>query len=355
MRQRWSSGSRRCAAVGCQPSPPPEVRPAAAAADSSRRRDRCRARRRRCRQRMASIAVANFLGLYDAVKKTPGEAAQRVSMLSTHAQYFGVLDDYEAALADGGAGGEGAPDVPEALLAARGGARVAAPVRGRARRSGARAGSSASIATASSSARAGVLDRRSGATTRRCRFVERIAEEAGDDGDARRARAADGRDGRRRRRRGAVHRRAGRVRRCLAVHAGVALFSGGAHRGARGPAVGGARAVPGGARAAAAVCAGRRGTWPPRVALAGDASGRRRCSSRSSGERRSGVCGAARRALAKRGGNEAVRRRMLVREAGTRYDELLRRHRGGVRRSCGAFLLGAGDDAGGRWRWRGAT
>lgn len=45
----------------------------------------------------ASIAVANFLGLYQLASETK-EAAQYVSLLSTHAQYFGVLDDYSRAL-----------------------------------------------------------------------------------------------------------------------------------------------------------------------------------------------------------------------------------------------------------------
>jgi tetratricopeptide (TPR) repeat protein len=116
------------ATSGCRESSPPDpVRPAAAipaaavpAAGATRPAHIPRSQRE-LPTTDGAIAVSNFLGLYALSEKTAREQpdqppAQRVSLLLTHAQYFGALDDYDTALAAAGRLVAQHPTVPEAWL-----------------------------------------------------------------------------------------------------------------------------------------------------------------------------------------------------------------------------------------------
>ncbi|HXU68875.1 MAG TPA: tetratricopeptide repeat protein [Polyangia bacterium] len=105
--------------MSCAQSPPPGlVQPAAAVAAapaaSARQIPRSQAS---LPTTDAAITVGNFLSLYAVMP--PG---QRVSMLATHAQFFGALDDYDAALRAADELVKTRPAVAEAWLA-RAGAR----------------------------------------------------------------------------------------------------------------------------------------------------------------------------------------------------------------------------------------
>ena len=330
-------------AVGCQPSPPPEVRPAAAAATQPKTRQMPRSQAS-LPTTDPSIAVANFLGLYDAVKKTPGEAAQRVSLLSTHAQYFGALDDYDAALATAERVAKAHPNVPEALT----------------QRAGARgslhqfAGALADLERAQAlgfdrdsidSARAGVLTalgrydealplreriKNKRATTATLAALAQLKGEMGDVAAAEAGFIAA---------QDAFEDVSPFTLAWLYFQAGLVEERAGRPSAARELYEAAHERLPQYAPAA--------GHLASAVALAGDDKRAQALleplvEASDDPEYRAQL-GAL---LQKRGGNDAVRGRLLVAEAGKRYDELVRRHADAFADHAARFWLGAGDDAG---------
>lgn len=116
----------------CRQSPPPDpVQPAVAVAAATAPRGQVQAPRAevqipRTQQQLpttdGAIAASNFLALYGLSEKTAREQpdtppAQRVGLLLTHAQYFGALDDYDAALTAAERLVAQHPSVPEAWQA----------------------------------------------------------------------------------------------------------------------------------------------------------------------------------------------------------------------------------------------
>ena len=126
--------------TSCRPSPSPApVQPAAAGptaspAPSSTPAPKPPSRSPRTQAELPTtdpgIAVGNFLGLYDVTRKADAAhpkdkpPAALIGLLSSHAQFFGVLDDYARAVAAADRLVALAPSAPEAYLA-RAGARQA--------------------------------------------------------------------------------------------------------------------------------------------------------------------------------------------------------------------------------------
>ncbi|MCA1663872.1 MAG: tetratricopeptide repeat protein, partial [Myxococcales bacterium] len=127
---RWLFAVALLSTVRCRESPPSDtVQPAAAipvAKLGATKQSATQPQIPRSQQQLpttdGAIAASNFLGLYELSERTaraqPDKPpAQRIGLLLTHAQYFGALDDYDAALAAAERLVAQHPSVPEAFAA----------------------------------------------------------------------------------------------------------------------------------------------------------------------------------------------------------------------------------------------
>ena len=112
--------------TSCRESPPPVKQPAAAVSAVPRPQAPAGPHSPRSQEELpttdGALAVSSFLGIYDLACKSDADhpkdppPTQLVSLLSSHAQYFGTLKDYDRALSAAERSVRAAPQIPEAYL-----------------------------------------------------------------------------------------------------------------------------------------------------------------------------------------------------------------------------------------------